>query len=44
MDKRSNMIGCKTTWLLGLKRNGLRGKAGSQDTSYKTIEMIQAKW
>ena len=43
MDRRSNMIGYKTTWLLGLKRNGLWAKAGSQDTSYKTIEIIQAK-
>ena len=37
------MIACKTTWSLGLKRNGLWGKAGRQDTSYKRIEIIQAK-
>jgi len=43
LDRRSNMIGWKTTCLLGLKRNGLWAKAGSQDTSYKTIEIIQAK-
>lgn len=37
------MIGCKTTWLLGLKRNGLWGKVGSWETSCKTMEIIQAK-